>query len=136
MPADISTALPMPAGGVSLPGSSRGKRSWRDFLRTSLSQAGLILAIVALAICATVGFQRLIREQQVSKGEQGIDTWLVAQLELEFLRFQNAVDAYANPLSKFDRDSMLEREDIFWSRLPVVIEGNEGARLRAIPHFV
>jgi signal transduction histidine kinase len=95
----------------------------------------LILAIVGLVICVGVGFQRLVHEQKISDREQGIDTWLVAQVALEFLRLQSAVDSFSNPVSSLERDEVAERLDIFWSRLPVMLEGSEGARLRDIPDF-
>jgi signal transduction histidine kinase len=138
VPSDVSIAAATPHGGLRLPtlAAPRAKRSWKEVARGSRSHLGLMLAVVVLAICAGVGFQRLVHEQQNSNRHKDIDTWLVAQVELEFLRFQNAVDAFANPLRPLDRDTMLERMEIFWSRLPVLLEGEDRERLKAIPSFV
>ena len=99
------------------------------------SQAILVLAIVLLAISLTVGFERLRSEQRAIDQRNEIDSWLVANVELEFLRLENALESYASSIGPTTHEELVERLDIFWSRLPILLHGSEAERLRSIEGF-
>ena len=56
--------------------------------------------------------------------------WLVSQADYELQRLRHALDAYALGHPDYDREALVQRFDIFWSRLPLLIEGNDSALIQ------
>ena len=56
----------------------------------------------------------------------------VAQANYELLRLVNTLDAHATGTLEVSQDDLVERFDIFWSRLPLLVEGPDGNRIAEI----
>jgi PAS domain S-box-containing protein len=60
-------------------------------------------------------------------------SWIAAQVQAEYLRFYAALTTYWADPSDEARANMMQRLDVFWSRLPVALEGDESKQVREIP---
>jgi len=96
-----------------------------------LGRYGLLTgAILVFSGCLVLSAQR-IREQHVTElVDVGMSLWLSTQADFELQRLRHALDAYALGHEDFDHDRLLERFEIFWSRLPLLVEGPDSASIR------
>ena len=87
------------------------------------------VAVVVFALCMVLSLGRIkashITEASISAANQ----WGVAQANYELLRLVNTLDAYVTGTLEVTRDDLVERFDIFWSRLPLLVEGSDGHRI-------
>ena len=104
-------------------------------LKKYLGQSVLVLSIFVFAISIGISFDRLHEEQILIDEKKQIDAWLIAQVELEFLRLQGALEAHFSAVRQIPREELVERLEIFWSRLPILLEGSEAQRLRSLEGF-
>ena len=93
------------------------------------------LGIVMLAFAASTifSFNNLRKYDQLAQSEITDSTWILAQAQFELERLSSAVTDYVGGApDDIDKTELLERMDIFWSRLPLMLEGREGRRLSQI----
>ena len=84
----------------------------------------MALLVVALVVAAGALLDRERAMQQLSKEQV---YWSVAQAEIELYRFIAALEAYNRGDPGVDRDEMVQRFDIFWSRM-ALFEGGDVAQ--------
>jgi signal transduction histidine kinase len=90
----------------------------------------LVVIVVMIGVSAT-GFYS-IRQDLVHLQASSRDNilWSATQMEVELLRFERALAAYAADPGEAAHDELQERLDILWSRLNLAEEGRVGAILR------
>jgi diguanylate cyclase (GGDEF)-like protein len=93
-----------------------------------LSSYGL-LAASALIFAGSLGlsFQKLRQQHQTELQDIGMNFWLASQADFELQRLRHALDAYALGHADYDRAALVQRFEIFWSRLPLLVEGSDSA---------
>jgi diguanylate cyclase (GGDEF)-like protein len=107
-------------------------RAVKTFLRPGWFRSYGLLAVVALLFSGflVLSFHKLRQQHEVELQDIGISFWLVSQADYELQRLRHALDAYALGHPDYDRDALVQRFDIFWSRLPLLLEGTDSALIR------
>jgi diguanylate cyclase (GGDEF)-like protein len=107
-------------------------RAVKTFLRPGWFRSYGLLALVALLFTGflVLSFHKLRQQHEVELQDIGINFWLVSQADYELQRLRHALDAYALGHPAYDREALVQRFDIFWSRLPLLIEGTDSAITR------
>ena len=89
--------------------------------------------MLAFSISMILSFNNLRKYEQLAQAEITDTTWVIYQAELELTRFLYSLDIYMyGDESLVSRDDVVERMEIFWSRLPLFLEGREGRRLAKV----
>ncbi|KAF0675051.1 sensor histidine kinase [Profundibacterium mesophilum] len=90
--------------------------------------AALVLFVLTITALSLSTLQsRLV---DIRTGERSKSSWIVGQLEFEFLRFENALAAYI--AGDADPDEVKLRFDILWSRLNILSAGTVADRMAAM----
>ena len=107
-------------------------RAVKGLLRPGWLRSYGLLAAVALLFAAflILSFQKLRQQHQVELQDVGMNFWLASQADYELERLRHALDAYALGHPDYDRQLLLQRFEIFWSRLPLLVQGPDSALLR------
>src|SRR5437879_11220034 len=99
---------------------------------TSQAQAvGVILgcyAILALAsgiffVAIFFLFQTLFKQKDLIERQSRVNIWFLAQTEIEYLNFIETLDLFSLGEERITKDALVDRFEIFWSRLPVLLKG-------------
>jgi len=98
-------------------------------------------SILALALAAFLTgvffiFQGLLQQRELIEKESRISVWFLAQTEIEFLRLMEALKNNELSPGRINAAEANERFEIFWSRLPLLLEGPQSSGLREIDGFV
>jgi PAS domain S-box-containing protein len=95
--------------------------------------AGLAALIVAFLVAAGYGVVDATKQLSLITKYFRTSSWIAAQVQAEYLRFYGALTAYWADPSDEARAHMMQRLDVFWSRLPIALEGDESKQVREIP---
>ena len=87
------------------------------------------VAVVVFAVCMVLSLGRIKASHITEASISAANLWGVAQANYELLRLVNILDAYATGTLEVTRDDLVERFDIFWGRLPLLVEGPDGQRI-------
>jgi len=89
--------------------------------------------MLAFSVSMILSFNNLRKYEQLAQAEITDTTWVIYQAEFELTRFLYSLDIYMyGDESLVSRDDVIERMEIFWSRLPLFLEGREGRRLAKV----
>jgi signal transduction histidine kinase len=89
--------------------------------------------MLAFSISMILSFNNLRKYEKLAQSEVTDATWVIYQAEIELTRFLNSLDVYMfGEESIYSREDVIERMEIFWSRLPLFLEGREGRKLSKI----
>lgn len=95
------------------------------------SLLGVIM--LAFSVSMIMSFNNLRKYERLAQSEVTDTTWVIYQAEIELTRFLNSLDVYMyGKASVYSREDVIERMEIFWSRLPLFLEGREGRKLAKI----
>jgi signal transduction histidine kinase len=95
------------------------------------SLLGVIM--LAFSISMILSFNNLRKYEKLAQSEVTDATWIIYQAEIELTRFLNSLDVYMyGGAEVFSHEDVVERMEIFWSRLPLFLEGREGRKLANI----
>ena len=89
-----------------------------------------LIAIAVFSGTLVEGLHRLSLEKRVIKDTEQTGAWVAAQAGMERLRLLETLERYYRGDPAVDGDALLLRFDLFWSRVPLLISGNEAKRLR------
>ena len=89
-------------------------------------------AFGALLIACTFLIFRLSSERQEILDDFRRGSWLAVQAQAEFLRLSDRLSLYEAEPSGANRDALMQRFDVFWSRVPILTTGTDSAGLRTI----
>ncbi|MSO92194.1 MAG: PAS domain S-box protein [Rhodospirillales bacterium] len=93
---------------------------------------GLGLAALVLTGSMLWGLHRLSIRDDIVFASESTGTWIAVQAELEYWRLLDAVERYGHGDPALDHDQLIQRFEIFWSRLPLILKGKEAELLRTI----
>jgi signal transduction histidine kinase len=89
--------------------------------------------MLAFSVSMVFSFDNLRKYEQLAEAEITDATWVIYQAEIELTRFLYSLDIYMyGDEDLISREDVIERMEIFWSRLPLFLEGREGRRLSKI----
>ena len=99
--------------------------------RTLQFAVGAIALVFMLA--AVISSIRLIGEKELIFFSYRRGTWAAAQAEIEYLKLRHAVAQYQAEPDSIEPDDLLLQLDLFWSRLPIILDSEDGEGLRLMP---
>lgn len=107
-------------------------RAVKGLLRPGWLRSYGLLAAVALlfTVFLILSFHKLRQQHEVELQDVGMNFWLASQADYELERLRHALDAYALGHPDYDRRVLLQRFEIFWSRLPLLLQGPDSALIR------
>ena len=92
----------------------------------------VIMLVFSLAMVAS--FVKLRKYEQLAQVEITDATWIVSQAEIHLERYLHTLDVYMyGDESLATKEDVIERMEIFWSRLPLFLQGRDGRRFANIP---
>jgi signal transduction histidine kinase len=92
----------------------------------------LALLVVAFLVLLAFSFQAIVDQQRQIDRDIRVNNWFLAQMQIELLRALEAVQGLAAEKPNVTKDEVIERFDVFWSRLPPLLEGEQTAGLRNV----
>ncbi len=103
-------------------------------LRKLLSVYSLLgVIMLAFSVSMILSFNNLRKYEKLAQSEVTDATWVIYQAEIELTRFLNSLDVYMyGDSTVYSHEDVVERMEIFWSRLPLFLEGREGRKLAKI----
>lgn len=104
------------------------KRS-RDYILYIL--AGLAVAVFSGSLL--IGLQRLSDSRTALYANRATGSWIAYNLELEYRRFIDTLNRYGLGDERTTHTELMQRFDILWSRVPVLVEGPDVERLKDTP---
>ena len=105
----------------------------RRFVRPYVAMA-VVFCVFFVAVYFS--FQTLFDQKRLIEKESKINVWFLAQTEIEYLRLIESLYAFRVGDVAMDRDGVVERFEIFWSRLPILLEGKQSSQLRDVEGVV
>ena len=94
---------------------------------------GLGLAVAAFSGSLLWAVLRLSVDEDIVHASETSGSWLTVQTQTEYLRFAQTLDRYGLGDTAVSREALVQRFDILWSRLPLMLAGDESKFLRTLP---
>ncbi|HLT02055.1 MAG TPA: GGDEF domain-containing protein [Geminicoccaceae bacterium] len=82
--------------------------------------------------CLLFSFHRIQQQHELELRDVDVSLWLVSRAEFELQKLITALDRYALGRADVDHDELMRRFEIFWSRLPLLVEGVDSASIQAV----
>jgi diguanylate cyclase (GGDEF)-like protein len=103
-------------------------------LRARPGRYGLLaLAVLVFTGCLLFSFHRIKQQHEIELREVDTSMWLASRAEYQLQRLLSTLDRYALGRPEVDHDQLLARFEIFWSRLPLLIEGVDSESIQTVP---
>jgi signal transduction histidine kinase/ActR/RegA family two-component response regulator len=97
---------------------------------------GFALAAGVFLVAIFFLFQALFNQKVLIEQQSRVNIWFLAQTEIEYLNFVSALDLYSLGDERLTKDGLIDRFEIFWSRLPVLLTGQPTKPLRQVEGLV
>jgi diguanylate cyclase (GGDEF)-like protein len=93
-----------------------------------------LLAFALLVFTASLlfSFHRIKQQHEMELRDVDVSLWMASRAEFELQRLLTTLDRYALGRTDVDHDDLLTRFEIFWSRLPLLVEGTDSASVRLV----
>jgi diguanylate cyclase (GGDEF)-like protein len=105
------------------------KRAWR----ARPARYGLLaLTLLVFTACLLFSFHRIRQQHETELRDIDVSLWMASRAEFELQRLLVALDGYAFGRTEVDHEELLTRFEIFWSRLPLLVEGADSASIRSV----
>src|SRR3546814_11858605 len=101
-----------------------GRYGWR---------AGVVIGLFVLTRIVANSLETLRRQTEDLLRSS---YWMAAQSEIELLRFLRALDDHQRGAPEAGANALALRFEILWSRMSLILEGEEGAFVREVPGAV
>jgi signal transduction histidine kinase/ActR/RegA family two-component response regulator len=109
----------------------------RSFSRGILARYGsLALASGIFFVAIFFLFQTLFKQKDLIERQSRVNIWFLAQTEIEYLNFIETLDLFSLGDERVTKDALIDRFEIFWSRLPVLLKGQQSEQLRLVDGLV
>ena len=112
------------------------ERSTRAITRVWQARPGryglLALTLLVFTVCLLFSFHRIKQQHEVELRDVDVSLWMASRAEFELQRLLSTLDRYALGRTDVDREELLTRFEIFWSRLPLLVEGIDSASIRSV----
>lgn len=102
---------------------------WRDY--TLYLLAGLAVLIFSGALLFSL--QQLADSRAALYASRTTGSWVAFSLELEYRRLMNTLNRYGLGDDTTEHSELTNRFDIFWSRVPLLVDGPDADRLKEQP---
>src|SRR5947208_13236710 len=90
----------------------------------------LALASAIFFVAIFFLFQTLFKQKDLIERQSRVNIWFLAQTEIEYLNFSETLDLFSLGDERVTKDALIDRFEIFWSRLPVLLKGQQSEQLR------
>jgi diguanylate cyclase (GGDEF)-like protein len=105
------------------------KRAWR----ARPARYGLLaFTLLVFTACLLFSFHRIKQQHETELRDVDASLWMASRVEFELQRLLVALDRYALGRTDVDHQEVLTRFEIFWSRLPLLVEGTDSASIRSV----
>ena len=105
------------------------KRAWR----ARPARYGLLaFTLLVFTACLLFSFHRIRQQHETELRDVDVSLWMASRAEFELQRLLVALDRYAMGRTDVDRQEVLKRFEIFWSRLPLLAQGRDSASIRSL----
>ena len=105
------------------------KRAWR----ARPARYGLLaFTLLVFTACLLFSFHRIKQQHEMELRDVDVSLWMASRAEFELQRLLVALDRYALGRTDVDHEDVLTRFEIFWSRLPLLVEGADSASIRSV----
>jgi hypothetical protein len=84
---------------------------------------GAVLFTFVLALF--LSFQTLFEQKRIIEQDSRVNLWFLAQTELEFLNLMETLAIARAQPNAIDYERLVERFELFWSRLPILLSGTQ-----------
>jgi signal transduction histidine kinase/ActR/RegA family two-component response regulator len=98
--------------------------------------AVLALASAIFFVAIFFLFLTLFKQKDLIERQSRVNIWFLAQTEIEYLNFIETFDQFALADPHVTKDVLIDRFEIFWSRLPVLLKGQQSEQLRLVDGLV
>ncbi|HEX6115022.1 MAG TPA: GGDEF domain-containing protein [Geminicoccaceae bacterium] len=92
----------------------------------------LAFTLLIFTGCLLFSFHRTKQQHELELREVDVSLWMTSRAEFELQRLLSTLDRYALGRTDVDHEELVKRFEIFWSRLPLLIEGVDSASIRAV----
>jgi diguanylate cyclase (GGDEF)-like protein len=93
----------------------------------------LAFAVLVFTACLLVSFHRIKLQHESDLRELDTSLWLAARAEFQLQRLLTTLDRYVLRRDGIDHEELVTRFEIFWSRLPLLIEGVDSRSIQSLP---
>jgi len=98
-----------------------------------LGRYGLLaFAVLVFTGCLLFSVHRIKQQHETDLREVDASLWLASRAEYELQRLLSTLDRYALGRADVAHEDLLTQFEIFWSRLPLLIEGVESASIQSV----
>lgn len=108
--------------------------NWLDYRRAQYVALGIVILLFFASLAAAI-FEQVQRTRAFEEALRNT-SWVVGQAERELLGLESTLLKYVNEMDSVGQDELITQFEIFWSRLPIILTGNEGSDTREIPGAV
>ncbi|MCC6470508.1 MAG: PAS-domain containing protein [Alphaproteobacteria bacterium] len=102
-------------------------------MRRPATHSVAALVVAAFTVACVFSSIRLAQQFDVFMDYFRTGNWIATQANVEYLRLAEELSAFQAEPGKAKKDGLLTRLELFWSRLPLILEGEEGLKVRALP---
>jgi diguanylate cyclase (GGDEF)-like protein len=103
------------------------------FWRTRLGRYGLLaFTLLVFTGCLLFSLHRIGQQHELELREVDVSLWLVSRAEVELQRLLSTLDRYSLGHPEVGHDDLVSRFEIFWSRLPLLIEGVDSTSVQSV----
>ena len=92
----------------------------------------LAFTLLVFTACLLFSFHRIKQQHETELRDADGSLWMASRAEFELQRLLAALDRYALGRTDVDHEDLLVRFDIFWSRLPLLVEGIDSTSIRSV----
>lgn len=90
------------------------------------------LAVIVFAVSLSWGIQRLNIQQELLHSSEATGGWIATQAELEHVKFLESLQQYVYGDQAGNREAMMLRFEILWSRLDILLNSSDAVHLRKV----
>src|SRR5688572_21688399 len=87
----------------------------------------LAFTLMVFTACLLFSFHRIKLQHETELRDVDVSLWMASRAEFELQRLLTTLDRYALGRTDVDQEDLLTRFEIFWSRLPLLVEGTDSA---------
>lgn len=82
--------------------------------------------------CLLFSFHRINLQHEIELREVDTSLWLASRAEFQLQRLLTSLDRYVLRQGEVDHDELVARFEIFWSRLPLLIQGADSRSIQSV----
>jgi diguanylate cyclase (GGDEF)-like protein len=113
--------------------TERPARALSRLFRARPGRYGLLaFAVLVFTGCLLFSVHRIKQQHEVDLRDVDASLWLASRAEYELERLLSTLDRYALGRADVAHEQLLTRFEIFWSRLPLLIEGVDSTSIQAV----